>query len=529
MRPWYEQASANPGEVIWTEPYLDASSGEFTVTAAQAVVGPGNTVLGVVGLDLSLENLTSIVTSTTLNHDGYFFMFDQTGIALVHPTMTDDNSEDPIVSQMLSSDNTGHIDYTLNGSNQQLFFETVADTNWKVGAVFAEEKLLAQANELRNVILLTALIAILIAVVVSFLVSRRMTKPIVALRNQVSRVADGDLTVSISSASKDEIGQLTNDFNRMVLKMKDLVHSIQNSVDQVSRSTESLTAISEETIASSDEVAAAINEIANGSSKQAEEIDSTKLATIDLSKQIDHVNSFSTNLVTLSHQAKTENEKGSRTISTLRDQTKGFNGVIQGVEDVVQTLSSRVKEVGQVIDTINSISEQTNLLALNASIEAARAGDSGKGFAVVADEVRKLAEQTSQATNQVRQTIEGIETEADKVVHEMATTKTITENQNHAVQETETSFKEIEKVVEQIISSIDSIKTEVKNMTEYKDAVVSSIGDIARVSEQSAAASEEVAASSDEQRKALLTVSDSTELLNNATQQLTERMKQFKY
>ncbi|MCL7747558.1 methyl-accepting chemotaxis protein [Halalkalibacter alkaliphilus] len=529
VRPWYEQASANPGEVIWTEPYLDASSGEYTVTVAKAVIGSSNSILGVIGFDLSLEDLTNIVSSTNLNYDGYFFLFDEAGIALVHPTMTENNREDPVVAQILSGGSHGLIEYNQDGSNQILFYETIESTNWKIGSVFEQEKMLAQANELRNTILITAFIAILIAIGISYFVSKKISKPIVALRNQVSLVANGDLTVSISSNSKDEIGQLTNDFNRMVLSMKGLIDSIQTSVEQVSQSTENLSAVAEETLASSDEVAAAINEIASGSLQQAEDIDSTKLATVDLSKQIDSVNTYSATLVTLSQQAKRENEKGSDTVFLLREQTQGFNSVIQGVEKAVHTLSDRIIEVGQVIDTINNISDQTNLLALNASIEAARAGESGKGFAVVAAEVRKLAEQSSQATNKVRQTIEGIQLEANKVVHEMTSTKTITEEQNLAVQRTEASFEGIEKVVDQMTSAINSIKTEVKKMTDHKDAVVASIEDIAVVSEQSTAASEEVAASSDEQRRALSTVSNSTELLNDATLELTERMKQFKY
>lgn len=527
-RPWYEEAATNPDQVIWTDPYEDASTGDYVVTVAKAVTGAGNNVLGVASLDLYLEDLTNIVRATNVNYDGYFFLFDETGVALVHPEMTGNNSEHPIISQMLSGAESDVIEYNIEGSNRILFYDTVAATNWRIGAVFEHDNMMAAANDLRNTILLTAVIAILLAGVIAYFVSRRISRPIVALRNQVSRVADGDLTVSFHSKSKDEIGALTGDFNRMVASVKELVHSIQSSVDQVNHSAENLSAVSEETIASSEEVANAIGEIASGSTKQAEDIDETKHVTFELSDQIEKVNHHSSDLVELSSKAKSENEKGSHQVALLREKTHAFNTVIERVEQVVQTLSGRVKEVEQVINTINAISEQTNLLALNASIEAARAGESGKGFAVVADEVRKLAEQTSQATGKVRQTIEGIESEANKVVDEVETTKSITNEQNNAVKETEKSFNEIAAVVEQINQSIDSIKDEVKLMTDRKDAVVSSIENVASVSEQSAAAAEEVTASTEEQLRALATVSESAELLNDASQELTERMKRFK-
>lgn len=527
-RPWYEQASSSPDQIIWTEPYEDASTGEYVVTVAKAVTGSGNTVLGVVSLDLNLENLTNIVRATNINYNGFFFLFDDTGVALVHPELTGNHSEHPVISQMLNQAETGFIEYDSEGNDRILYYDTIDSTNWRIGAVFEHENMMADANNIRNMIMLTALIAIMLAGIIAYIVSRRITRPIVALQNQVSRVADGDLTVTIKSKSKDEIGALTADFNRMVASVKELVHSIQSSVNQVNHSAESLSAISEETIASSEEVANAINEIASGSTKQVEDIDETKQVTFALSDQIEKVNHHSSDLVDLSNKAKSENEKGSEQVTLLREKTHAFNNVIQRVENVVQTLSGRVKEVEQVINTINDISEQTNLLALNASIEAARAGESGKGFAVVADEVRKLAEQTSQATSKVRQTIEGIESETNKVVDEVSATKSITIEQNNAVRESEQSFQEIATVVDQINQSIESIKHEMKLMTDRKNTVVSSIERVAGVSEQSAAAAEEVTASTEEQLRALATVADSAELLNNASQELTERMKQFK-
>lgn len=88
--------------------------------------------------------------------------------------------------------------------------------------------------------------------------------------------------------------------------------------------------------------------------------------------------------------------------------------------DKIKALGEKSKMIGNIVDTINQISEQTNLLALNAAIEAARAGETGRGFAVVADEVRKLAEESSQATNQIRELISGIQKEIDEAVRSMS-------------------------------------------------------------------------------------------------------------
>jgi hypothetical protein len=124
--------------------------------------------------------------------------------------------------------------------------------------------------------------------------------------------------------------------------------------------------------------------------------------------------------------------------------------------------------------------------------------------------------------------IEGIEVETSKVVIEVQSTKAITTEQNTAVKSTEQSFNEIELVVGDITRAIELIKDEVKHMNERKDSVVASIENLVAISQQSAAAAEEVTASTEEQMRALSTVSESAEVLSDASELLTERMNRFK-
>ena len=84
--------------------------------------------------------------------------------------------------------------------------------------------------------------------------------------------------------------------------------------------------------------------------------------------------------------------------------------------DRVSELSKAAGRIGDVVELINTIAEQTNLLALNATIEAARAGEAGRGFAVVASEVKALAEQTSKATDEISQQIQGIQSATQESV-----------------------------------------------------------------------------------------------------------------
>lgn len=528
-RPWYQAAVQSPEKIMWTEPYEDASSGEYVVTVAKPVIDPEtNEVLGVVGLDLSLAGLSGMINQTKVSYNGYPVLLDPKGMALVHPNQQGkDLSKESFVKAMYKNEK-GNISYEYKGADRELYYTTISDTGWKLGFVYESDELLKDAQQLFNMILMFASIAVVIALVVTYFLAKSISNPIRNLQKQVQLVAEGDLTVSVEAKSKDEVGTLTHHFNAMVENMRGLITSVSQSVVTVNESTSNLSAISEETIAASEEVSRAVAEIASGATTQAEDADETNRRTLDLSSQIEKVNEQAEMMARLSILAETANKNGLSQMHILREKTGESNVVLHNIEEVISGLAVKVEEIEQVIQTITEISEQTNLLALNASIEAARAGESGRGFAVVADEVRKLAEQSSVAADKVRKTITGIGAESVRAVKEMEQTKRIAEDQNSTVTDTERAFDEIADTMNQMVNSIQQITSEVEVINNYKEEVVASIQSIAAVAEQSAAASEEVSASSEEQVRALATVSQSAEELNDASTALTEMIKHFK-
>ncbi len=103
---------------------------------------------------------------------------------------------------------------------------------------------------------------------------------------------------------------------------------------------------------------------------------------------------------------------------TTRDQNLDLSEVreaIQGIDDDLELLAGEIDKVGQVAEQIEAIARQTNMLALNATIEAARAGDAGRGFAVVAGEVKALAGQTSTATKEIGELLQTLNTQTQRL------------------------------------------------------------------------------------------------------------------
>lgn len=527
-RPWYSAALESPDKPTWTEPYKDASSGNYVVTVVKPVLDPETKdVLGVVGLDLSLSGLTDLINKTAVGYKGYSILLDSKGMALVHPNEQGKNlSKKPFFSA-LKDKKAGFSLYQDNKIEHEIFFQTMDQTGWKIGMVYETEKLFASAQKLRNMILIIASIAVVAGLIITFFLSRSIAKPIILLNDQVQLVAKGDLTVKVRIKSKDETGQLTHYFNQMVEGIRSLIASVDKSIESVNNSATSLTAVAEETIAASEEVSRAIGEVASGATKQAQDSEETNNRAMSLSMKIEHVNRNVEKMTKLSQIAENTNQKGLAQMKDLRKKNSESNEVINNVGNVISKLSENVEEIGQVIHSITEISDQTNLLALNASIEAARAGDSGRGFAVVADEVRKLAEQSAKAAQQVKTTISTIENETNMVVKEMDQTIAISIKQNETVSHTESAFSDISLTINDIVSSISSIKSEVEDINSLKDEVVASIQSIASVAEQSAAAAEQVNASTEEQVSALNLVTQSAIELNDSSTKLSETIKHF--
>jgi methyl-accepting chemotaxis protein len=526
-RPWYKKAAENPDEVIWTDPYIDATTGKHVITLAKAIT-EGGRVLGVVAIDMTFDTITNIVNNVDVGYKGYPFMFDQNGIGIVHPQYQGkDMSDNSVIKRLYEKDN-GAFGYTLENEKRFMYFTTIPQLGWKVGAVYKEAELLAVSKSITEKMLVISIIAIIIAVAVVYLLARSIVKPLVYLKNQVQKVAAGDLTVQVESKANDEIGQLSNHFNHMVNEMRALIHQVNDSINELAASADHLSAVSEETMATSEQVTGAINDIAKGATEQASDLDAMNHQTTELSKQIETVAQSATEMHMLSNNTKEVSYNGLEKLNELQTKSNEAKGELQAVEKVMGDLVEKMKKIDEVIQTITAISAQTNLLALNASIEAARAGEHGKGFAVVAEEVRKLAEQSAQATELIRGTIATIQQQADLAMQAVDRSKAMYNEQQASVQTTADSFMKIVSVMEELSASISHITNEVKSMNENKNKVMEAIQSISAISQQSAAASEEVAASAEDQLRALSTVTESAETLNQMSRQLQELVERFK-
>ncbi len=478
-----------------------------------------------------------------LGEYGYIYVLDDKGTLTTHPTREGDNLWDEqdssgtyfirdVTERALGGGGFTKYEFALPGQDvlaDKIIYST-KDPHW--GWIIASGTYMQdfnkEANSLLLVIGLTLLGAIIIGTVIVILVSRHLALPVKKLSTRVREVAQGNLTVEIENLQRtDEIGQLNTGFNDMVDQLKTLITNVEESIAEIQSTSSNLTAVAEETNAYGDEIVKAINEVSRGAVKQASDAEDTNRTAIAFAQQIVGLHDKNELMLDASQIMKHSNEEGLVNLNSLKDTSQESSTLINSVQTVFNSLIVKVREIEGIVGTINEISDQTNLLALNASIEAARAGEHGKGFAIVAEEVRKLADQTSVATDLVRTTLRGIESETNLVNNEMQKTSAIVREQNNSVGIMESSFNEIELAVEKIIAIIGDMTSGVAYLNSSKDDMIQSIESIAMISEKNAAASEEVTASVDEQQRAIQLVSESSNDLTDEISALQESIQRF--
>ncbi|MGE8035052.1 chemotaxis protein [Lysinibacillus sp. KCTC 33748] len=478
-----------------------------------------------------------------LGEYGYLYVLDDKGTLTTHPTREGDNlwnDQDSsgnyfireVTEKALAGGGYTKYEFELPGQDvlADKIIYSAKDPNW--GWIIVSGTYMQDFNEGANSLLfvigITLLGAIIIGTIVVIMVSRHLALPVRKLSKRVREVAKGNLTVEIENLQRsDEIGQLNEGFNEMVDQLKTLITDVEEAIVEIQSTSSNLTSVAEETNAYGDEIVKAINEVSNGASMQASEAEDTNRTAIDFAQQIELLHDKNEVMLDASQNMKQSNQDGLLNLKNLKETSHESSEVINNVQAVFNSLIVKVREIEGIVGTITEISDQTNLLALNASIEAARAGEHGKGFAVVAEEVRKLADQTSVATERVRTTLKGIESETNLVNDEMKKTNVIVRQQNDSVAITESSFKEIELAVEEIISIIKEMTTGVEYLNGSKNNIMQSIESIAMISEKNAAASEEVTASVDEQQRAIQVVSESSNDLTDEITALQDSIKRF--
>lgn len=507
-------------------------TGKLVTGATRPIFDENDNVMGIVTISINVEDFADGIEN--FNKDGFYnYVIDNKGTIVYHPNeeLVNTSIDIQVIKETLRnpSDINGTLKYNYEGKEKLVAYSKIEDLQWLMVSGGNVEEVLAPVKKVSSTITIISIVIGVIGMGIMIFISSKLLKPIKELRNNSKNIAQGDLRSKINNIkSEDEIGELAKDFNAMVDNLSLLIGNVSVAMEKIDSSSVNLSAITEEIAASNAEIKNSMEEISKDTSQQASDVQVTSEKTKNLGDKIERLNSNNKVMGDKSKNVINAIENSDTKIKFLKNSNEKTMKSFKEVQQTVGELIDEMKNISDIVITINNISEQTNLLSLNASIEAARVGEMGKGFAVVANEIQKLSEQTKGATKNIASIIGGIDTLVEKTKKSFTETYEQSEAQIDAYLEMDNSISDMKTALDSMIDITKLINNEIIDIEKNKSEVIEATSGIAVVSQEIAALSEEVTASSEEQIQAFDTVTQSSEELVALSQNLKDTIDMFK-
>ncbi|GFZ34408.1 hypothetical protein CSC2_49340 [Clostridium zeae] len=370
----------------------------------------------------------------------------------------------------------------------------------------------------------------LVSIVLSIIIIRAVTIPVRRVTSKLKEIneSNGDLTQRINYNSNDEVGELSNNFDKFMDKLQTIIREVAVSADTISSSSDQLNVSTATSTESLEEISRTVMEISASTSDGAAAAEETTASLIEAASFSESTAVASKNTTSNGRKAKEAAENGELKVNEIVESITEIAESSKEVSSIINDLDVSSKKIGDIIKIITSISEQTNLLALNAAIEAARAGEAGKGFNVVSDEIRKLADESNNAAKEIAELVK------ENQIKSATAVQSVSEVEGKVALGV-SKASEVRETIQNIIDSIQNIATQIEQIDDANEQqarstkeIEKAIGNIASTSNEIAGRTENMSASVQEQLSAMSEIERTTDELFEMSKKLKEITSGFR-
>ncbi len=527
---WYQTAVKQQDKVIWTEPYQDDVSGDMIISVAKAVISNGE-IVGVVGLNVNLKDLTQKLSNIKLGRTGYIAISDKNGLLVTHPdpTMIGEDITEYRFWEIAKANERGFSPYEFKGKNKFLAFETNNRTKWKILGTMERMELLEDTNEIKEYTIWISIGSAIFSIIVSFFIAIWIDRPLHQFKEAFIKLSMGDLTVQTKVNSKDEFGEVSNHFNMMVDSIRALLQEVIRSTRDVEASNQELAIAMQEITGQAQHIHSNTQEIAAGMEEASASSEEISASGEEVDKSITRLAAHANE----GNNAAKEIEARANEIkdNAIQSTTLAKTMYIEKQERIVKAIEDGkvVIEIKKMAEAIADIAGQTNLLALNAAIEASRAGEHGKGFAVVADEIRKLAEQSTSAVSEIQKIVKQVQDSFENLSNHA------NDILNFIDEKVTKDYEMLEDIGVRYLKDADFIgdlfegfAASTEQITISIEQINQAIGLVASSAEHSAANSQEISGSTSDVVEAIEAINSIANSQKELSQQLNSLVQKFK-
>ena len=510
---------------------LVSNQGKSMFIIAVKVKDESGTPIGILGSSISLETISTLTNEISIGKNGYGWILDETGLVLAHPKeeqrMTanilgeyENKITETDAKTIISSDSAKALVIDGKGEKLSIITKKIKSTNnWTLGITVPIKDKYEEANMMIKKVIIYMLLGIAIIIVISIVIAKSISSPIVNMKDKFDILSEGDLTVKLDGNSRDEVGNLSKNFNFFVEKLQLTINDIVTLISELIKANNRINHSMDNIINGyNSEFYDELNEKVESGIIELNEaivfvLENVKDQSVSVEESLAALEQISKTSQNINDNIRLTKDSFNHSIDIASNSSGHMKKMIENMKKIevcseynnkeIENLIGLSNSIGTIVVAINSIAEQTNLLALNAAIEAARAGEAGRGFSVVADEIRKLAEQTNKETSKIKDIITNIQDEvtvvkegafeisknvSDGIVFSQIAynnmeqiIETINGNEKDiykislSVDEQEKATKEITKAVQSIAENSSEIETLSINTVEISDNVKESI------------------------------------------------------